>query len=476
MGEEEEKRSAAAVKAVESDKASATTRESVVRKARRWRRWKRRLMALVIVVACVWGVFALFPYMLQYIDFPEINVDLSENLKDTPPGLFPDQTLVAKYSVAKAHGHYAIAVQGRILGWPFTANADVKLKFRFFGIDATGTADLKLDGSHYSVKANFTASVPGGWSADVEMPESPLSDSDPYLKSILSRHPEELVRKLILDGIISFTAHAEQEKIFRGIPKWQAKARIKQLDAVIDSDGKPVRIENFRVGVGAKGIAEHLDLDPMFVHIDSINGAGCVLTNAFASIRATETAFLVTEAGAGFCGGDLHLYALFLDPKKLNAGATIYLDGIDAGQALSHLRAFKGEATGTLNGKLPFRLANGNEIHFGSCYLHSVPGEIGKFKLYESTTVIDAMALGSISAETSDNLANALSDLDYSALKIGFMPEGDGNMALTIKLEGTAKRGEVSAPVSLDVTFHGQIEQLINTGLRAMTRKEQKKQ
>lgn len=455
------------------------------RKERSW--WRRWLCISVIgLLPCsaflAFCLLALFlaawfaaPYILPLVSFPEIIVDLSPNMQNAPPGMFRDQTLTAKYGVERKPSGYRVMAKGRVLGWPFTVSADVNLSLKFFGVDANGTADVRLDGSQFGVNVKFEASLPGGWRADVTMPEVSLADSDPFLKSMLSRHPEEIVRSLVFDGIVSLTAHAEQENIFRGIPKWEAKARIKNLDVSSNANGKPTRIENFRIGIGAKGIADHVDLDPMFAHIEKIESAGFTLTNAYASIRATETAFLVTEAGSDFCGGALRLYAMFLDPQKLNAGVTIYLDGIDAGKVLSHVNGFRGEATGTLNGKLPVRLKNGNELHFGSCYLHSVPGDTGNIKLYDPSPITDNLMLGGVPKETADNLANALADLDYSALKIGFVPEGDDEMALSVKLEGTAERGEVTVPVSFTVTFHGHIEQLINTGLRVATRKEQKK-
>lgn len=440
-------------------------------------RWKRRLVAFAIVLAVLWGAAALVPHLLSFVTFPEVFVDLSKDMKDMPPGLFPDQTLRAKYSISRrSGGGYELTAKGRVLGWPFTVSADVDLAFRFFGVDVRGTAQARLDGSQLGVAVAFEASAPGGWKADVTMPETPLGDNDPFIKSVLARHPEEAVRRIVFDGILSLTAQACQEGLVRGFPRWEAKARVKNLDASLDADGKPVRIENFRVGVGASGLADHVDIAPMFVHIDTIEAAGVTMTNAFASIRATEAAFLVTEAGAGVCGGDLHLYALFLDPKKLNAGVTIYMDGIDAGQALSHVNGFKGEATGKLNGKLKLRLKEGNELHFmEGGYLHSVPGEQGNIKIYDAEPITDNLMMSCISKETCDNVADALSDLDYSVLKIALTPEGDGMMALTMKLEGTATRGNVSVPVSFTVTFHGQIEELINTGLRVAQKGKGKK-
>ena len=161
-----------------------------------------------------------------------------------------------------------------------------------------------------------------------------------------------------------------------------------------------------------------------------------------------------------------------MDTKKLDAGVTIYMDDIDAGQALAHINGFKGEATGTLNGKLPLRLKNGRELHFGKCYLHSVPGEKGNLKVFDAKPITDNLAMGGVPKETTDNLANALADLDYSALKIGLVPEGEDSMALSMKLEGSASRDGTEVPVSFAVTFHGQLDQLINTGLRVATRKD----
>ena len=443
----------------------------------KWALWKRRLVVIAIIVACIWGIFALLPFALSFVSFPEIFVDLSEKMKDSPPGLFRDQTLSAKYGISrKSGGGLHVIAKGRVLGWPFTVTADIDLKFKFFGLDASGTADFRLDGSVLGGGATFSASVPGGWTADVEMPKRAITDNDPFIKSVLSRHPEETVRKLVFDGMLSFNAHAEQSGIFTSVPKWEAKARIEELDASVNANNKPVRIENFRMGVKASGIDDHVDIGAMFPRIECIEGAGYVLSNAFASVRATETAFLVTEAGAKFCGGDLHLYSFFLDPKKMNAWLTVYIDGIDAGETLSHIHGFNGQASGRLNGKLPLRLKNGEEIKLGNGYLHSVPGETGNLKLYDPTPITENLMMSGVSRDTTDNLADALANLDYSALKIALTPEDGDSMALTLKLEGEATKGNVTVPVSFTVTFHGQIEQLINTGLRVATRKEQKKQ
>ena len=67
----------------------------------------------------------------------------------------------------------------------------------------------------------------------------------------------------------------------------------------------------------------------------------------------------------------------------------------------------------------------------------------------------------------------ALSDLTYSVLRLSLRPEANNDgMALSIKLAGSATHNGVTVPVSFEVTFHGDIEQLLNTGLKTALRKK----
>ena len=43
--------------------------------------------------------------------------------------------------------------------------------------------------------------------------------------------------------------------------------------------------------------------------------------------------------------------------------------------------------------------------------------------------------------------------------------------ALQLKLEGTATEGSVTVPVVLDVTFHGDFDRLVDTGMNLTRRK-----
>ena len=78
---------------------------------------------------------------------------------------------------------------------------------------------------------------------------------------------------------------------------------------------------------------------------------------------------------------------------------------------------------------------------------------------------------GHRNAETDSIMsAYALADLAYDVLKVSLQPEPDGGLALTLKIAGKSTHNNVSVPVNLEVTFHGDLEQLLNTGFRTFNR------
>ena len=180
----------------------------------------------------------------------------------------------------------------------------------------------------------------------------------------------------------------------------------------------------------------------------------------------TDKAVFVTEAAARFCGGQVNLYSLFLDPKNLNTGFTLFLDDINAGEALAHFNGFSGEASGHLHGKVKlFVREGGKAVRLSDAFLYSTPGETGKLKLADPTSVTDNLALAGLDEATRGNVADALTDLDYSVLRLNLKRGEDRSATLSTTLRGTATRGDLSVPVDITLNFNGDLEQLINTGL-----------
>ena len=436
----------------------------------RWRFWLLCGVG-VLVLACV-ALVLLVPTIIVSIPYPTLKFDLSRFLNEKTSRLVTNRTAIVDFDVRRGQiGSYNIRARGVLLDWPFSAQITVRPVFKFFGVDVSGDVDAWLDDTPWSMRAGFDASSSGEWRADIDIPETKVSEHDPVLAPMLSRWPMPAISNLVFGGVFSLKGEGARTN---GCPvaKWSAAGRLKDFTFSFAAKGKPVEIDDMRMGFGASGIANHMDVKPMFPRADSVTVSGCTLTNVFASIRATESAYLVTEAGAECCGGELKLYSFFLDPKRLNAGVTLFVDGVDAGEVLRLLKGFNGEASGKLYGKIPIYMKNGEELRLKSAYLHSTPGDTGSLKVFDPKPVVDNLALGGVPDATRANLEKALADLTYSVLRLSLQPEEGGGMALTVKLAGSATHNGVSVPVSFEVTFHGDVEQLINTGLKTALRKK----
>ena len=330
------------------------------------------------------------------------------------------------------------------------------------GID--GKLIVAIADSPWRVTAEFGASC-SEWFASVKMAETKFSESDPVILALLAKYPVTAVSNLVFSGSIALDAKAERT-FHTPVPVWTAKLPIRNLSVGLTISNESHSVSGFSVTPAASGIADHIDIATMLPRAKSISAAGFELRDFHASVRVTDKAVLVTEAAAGFCGGQANLYSLFLDPKNLNTGFTLFLDDINAGEALTHLNGFSGEASGRLHGKIKLFIRNGGKsIRLGDAFLYSTPGETGKLKLNDPTPVTDNLAMAGIDEATRANVANALTDLDYSVLRLN-LRRGDGRSAtLSTTVRGTATRGKTSAPVDITLNFNGELEQLINTGL-----------
>lgn len=443
-----------------------------VQKRRRWP-W---IVAGAFVASAV-ALFLLMPTIIVSIDYPALTFDLEPKLQGLPDGLVSNKTVTVNYAVSRgAEGGYVIHATGRVLDWPFTAWINVLPSFRLVGVDVAGDASFRLDGTKLQLLADFTASSSGNWRANVNMDKTEINESDPVISHFLSRLQMPAISNLVFNGSVDLSAKAERTDE-TPVPQWNATCRLADMNVSCDANGKPITVRNLRMKVGALGIAGHRDIRPIYPRADSITIAGFTLSNAYANVHTTERTvtnvvtrtFLVSEAGARCCDGDVRLYSLILNDDRLNV--TLFVDGIDTGAALRHMQNFRGEASGRLYGKLPLRYRKDeHRFRLGNVYLYSVPGETGRLRMYDPKPIVDNLAMGGVPQDTCDNLSKALADLAYDVFKVSLQPEPDGGLALTLKIAGNSTHGNTTVPVSLEVTFHGELEQLLNTGFRTFNR------
>ncbi len=328
---------------------------------------------------------------------------------------------------------------------------------------AEAHARFSLEGSPLSVAAVFLSGI-DGWSLDVTLPETKLSHLDPFIAGPLGRLKIPGVADLCFSGDVSASASVEQF-CDDPVPTWNARVAASGVDVSLSVAGRTAGVRGLRGSGGVDGTGKHFDIRPMFPRFDTASFGEFRATNGWASLRATETALLATEAHVGICGGDVRVYSLFLSPEKIDAGFTLFVDDIDTGEFLACMPEFHGYASGRLHGRVPLFVKGGKELRFGKAFLYSTPGEIGKLRVENAAPVTDNLAAAGIPQETCDNLAKALADLDYNVLR--FDLNGGEEGCLSVSVRGTSGNGPVAVPVDLTVNFRGALERLINFGLRA---------
>lgn len=346
-------------------------------------------------------------------------------------------------------------------------HADVKVRLGLCwsttGPGVKGSARVSVPDSPWKVKASFSAS-PCQWHAKVNLPETEFNEDELLVRKLLERFPVTAVSNLTFSAKIALEAAADRT-FGMPVPVWSAKVRLQNADADAYSGENPLSVRGLNLTAGISGISDHIDIDPMFPRADAIEFAGVALTNFFASVRATEKRMLVTEAGAGLCDGHARVFSLFLNTESLNSGFTLYLEDINAGKALTSFKGLNGKASGRLHGKLKMSIRDTGEIKLRDAFLYSVPGEKGHLQLSDSSAITDNLALAGIDKSQRDNVSNALSNLEYSVLRLDLNRIDSSNAALGIRLEGTAGGETLAVPVVLNLTLRGDINQLINTGL-----------
>lgn len=349
------------------------------------------------------------------------------------------------------------------LGYPCTV--EMKLGYGWNGgPELTGSLQTSVKDTPWKVFASFGAGF-GTYHARVKLSKTAFSECDPLLAKILAAHPQAAITNLVFSGSVALDASVERTRRMP-VPVWKVSMPIRVDAADLTMTNREIAAAGIALTPAASGIADHIDIAPLHLRASALSADGFTLTNIYASARADLKSVLVTEAGATTCGGKVSLYSLFLDPKNLNAGVTLFLDNIDAGDMLTHIKGFDGQASGRLHGKVRlFVKEGGKAIRLSDAFLYSTPGETGKLKMSEPETVTDNLALAGIDEATRGNVSNALADLDYSVLRFDLERLEGRNATLGVRIEGTATRGDLTVPVNLNININGELEQIVNTSL-----------
>lgn len=359
------------------------------------------------------------------------------------------------------------------LGYPTDVSLTIGYCWRN-GPGICGELEAEVVGSPWRARARFAASA-CEWEASVSVPKTEFSETEPLVRKLLERYPVTAVSNLAFSGSVALEAKAVRT-FSMPVPVWSVKVPVSNVVASAVKEERPLAVQGLSTALGASGIAGHCDIAPTLVRIKAFSAAEFTFTNCFAAVRATEGALLVTEAGAGFGGGRLNLYSVFLNPKSLNMGFTLFLNEIDAGAALSHFRGFRGEASGKLHGKVRLFVKEGGKLlRLSDAFLYSTPGDVGKFRMENADTITDNLEMMGVDSASRDNVAKAMADLDYNVLRFDLRRRQGDLATLGVRIEGTTTRGGITVPVDVNININGELEQILNRSLNLNNKLKEKK-
>ena len=336
------------------------------------------------------------------------------------------------------------------------------------GKSLAASASAGFEGSSWQIRGTGAIETNGAFAADAALPDASLAPDDPLVAPLLAWSGATNVLRA-LSGSVTGAVHVAKAAD-APVAEWNAALRVSGLDADLAAGETPVALRGGGTLLRADGYGAKTTVRPFGVRYRSLSaGGGLALDSGSFWFRADDTSsLLLTEGRTGFCGGTARVYALHLDLEHLDAGFTLYLDDLDAGAILAALPGVEGTATGTVHGKIPLSYREG-KVRLRDAYLYSPPGQVGKLRLEKTDAVIDNLRAAGVPDSTCDDLRKALGDLDYTVLRMDLKQNRDGTGRLAVRIEGSATDGGTTLPVSLDLGFNGQLQDLLNVGIRAST-------
>lgn len=154
-------------------------------------------------------------------------------------------------------------------------------------------------------------------------------------------------------------------------------------------------------------------------------------------IESLKSVF-IEKCSLKWCGGNVYTHAMRFAPGINDYTMTLYFDHINFARMLGQLGAAQADGSGSLNGKVPLRFADGN-LSFEKGFFFSIPGEGGSIHLTKSDVIANTLSQGGAPIEL--ELAQAaLGNFTYEWAKIDLATEGE-DLIMNLKLDG--KPGDV---------------------------------
>ncbi len=366
---------------------------------------------------------------------------------------------VARAAVAWSSGD-GLAIEGAPeLGWELLQAAGVRLVSEGLTLETAdgivrARAGVRVAGSRFGVEAR--ARVPldraGRAELDLSLPETELTAEDALAA---------LLRQTMPGVEVAGRLAAEARLRFQG-SRPQVEGQVRVVEGRVRQGA--VEVRGVRAVVPFEAGAAVRTSGRPYVAFAAAQAGNLRFDDGRVEFQVTPQELFVDRAEVGWCRGRLNAYSIHLDKRAPRADVVVYADRIDLGEALMMVMPFKGKVEGVLVGRFPLGI-EGRQVRLSNGFLYSLPGQGGRLRLDDSEAMRALLERSGVKGDVQRPLSNALSDLDFSTIRMELEPDTDGDAVFRIKLAGKSNDRAWPAPVDLNLNVRGPLERLLNLGL-----------
>lgn len=316
---------------------------------------------------------------------------------------------------------------------------------------------LRVEGSTLAAEtsARIPLTDPMSATVHVAVAESELANDDPVMRFALAKLPKaEASIRLATDVDLTFYG---KHPIVRG--------KIRLLDGSFAQE--EMRVEGITADIPfLKGVSFRTLGRPFLAFTNAVAGK-IQFQNGRAEFQVTPEEFFLEKAEIGWCDGTLASTCFHFNFRDPAGKVTFFADKVNLGQLMSSCMPIHGKMDGALYGRIPIGIEKG-KLRLYDGFLYSTPGKGGSLKITDPDDMGILLSSAGIAGDVKGPLSKALSDMDFSVLKLDLLPAHSfsGDSTLRITITGKSNYADWPAPVNLQLNINGPLEAMLNMGLQ----------
>ncbi|MBF0301836.1 MAG: YdbH domain-containing protein [Desulfamplus sp.] len=201
---------------------------------------------------------------------------------------------------------------------------------------------------------------------------------------------------------------------------------------------KKISINGINTSLSFRGIDDIKPLPAQVLKVDKIDIKDIKISDAQVryTIESTpNSAVLIENASFNWCDGKVVSESMRFSSGQSEYHISLFCDRLKLSSILKQVGAFDAEGEGTLNGRIPVSIING-DINFNNGFLYSAPGQGGTIKVSGTDKLIAGIPEGTPQFNQLDLAKEALKSYKYEWARLGFDTKGE---QLLVKMEFDGK-------------------------------------